>query len=1051
MRYPRFIALAASFWLLASTEVRAQIPLNLNPSRVLGQRLLPLSTVNPNLVEGRELYSPQSVAVDTSVSPPALFVSDTGNNRVLLWRNASQFANGAPADLIIGQKDAFTTFAQGPATAFSVGLSSPTGLAVRDGNLYVADCGNNRILRFPKPASTTGEQFPDMVIGQPNFNTRTANQGSSAPSSKTLALGVSGSVFRTSMTFDANGNLWVTDAGNNRLLRYSSAALSNGTNGPDADMVIGQLDFSTVAAALTASTGMQAKDRLQTPAGVALDGAGRLYASDGLGRVLVFAPPFFSGMTARRILGVVIQPAQGQTPLTQPVLDRTLMIDPEGLLMVSGNIPAVVDAASHRILLFDPYEQWPDEATTYSPMARTVIGQGNDFSIRKANNGQPEPSPSTLSSPIAAALANNELFVADSGNHRVVVLPYEAATFGPATRVLGQNDFAFGSANLIEGREFDFSIQSSRGLAGAAAMAVDAKSDPPRLYVADVFNNRVLGFADARKVRPGDTADIVIGQPDMFRAVCNYPNGDVNKPTQSSLCFSRVLQNGNVLATGAALAVDDDGNLYVADGGNGRVLRFPTPFRRQGTLPQADLVLGQISFTSSIFDPSEKTMSVPAGLALVANQGLVVSDQAHNRVLFFPKTNGEFSNGIAATKVIGQPNFRSTETAATTTPEDNRLNGPQQLAADTDGRIYVTDAGNNRVMIFDTIAYAPATDARAVMMLTDGPRSPRGIYVNQRTGEIWVTDTQGGRALRYPAFDQLPITQYTANLVIPGPANPLAVVQDQFGDLFIADTANRIVIHYPGLNVVNGASFAANRPLAPGMLATAYPVGTKFGDQTQSNTDLANPTPLPTELGDIQVLMNDAAVPLYYVAPDQINFVVPNKAPASGTAELTVVRKVLGADSGQQHGADERGLPGADDGEQHGQGAGDGQERRRLDQLPHQSGGTRDGDLDLRHGDRRSGGSASGRRAGAGSHADGGDAAGVHRALLRGRQPVRIQGGFVLGAGAGAGGSLADRCGSTHAVGAGECALGGGDLPQYPEQPGDDRDQAVGGRGQVRR
>src|SRR5437660_1509735 len=61
---------------------------NATPSREFGQkRLSPVSSGNPNLVEGREFFLPQSIALDNSSNPPAIYVADTGNNRVLGWRN----------------------------------------------------------------------------------------------------------------------------------------------------------------------------------------------------------------------------------------------------------------------------------------------------------------------------------------------------------------------------------------------------------------------------------------------------------------------------------------------------------------------------------------------------------------------------------------------------------------------------------------------------------------------------------------------------------------------------------------------------------------------------------------------------------------------------------------------------------------------------------------------------------------------------------------------------------------------------------------------------
>jgi hypothetical protein len=135
----------------------AQTNLNRNPSRVVGQLNLLTDNRNPNLIEGRELYSPQAIAIDSTVSPPILYVSDFANNRVLGWRNALVFSNGAKADFVVGQKDFFSSRAWGPGTPFTSGLRSPTGLAVdKNGNLYVVDTGNNRILRFPKTVSPIG-------------------------------------------------------------------------------------------------------------------------------------------------------------------------------------------------------------------------------------------------------------------------------------------------------------------------------------------------------------------------------------------------------------------------------------------------------------------------------------------------------------------------------------------------------------------------------------------------------------------------------------------------------------------------------------------------------------------------------------------------------------------------------------------------------------------------------------------------------------------------------------------------------------------------------
>src|SRR5580658_2556375 len=114
--------------------IDAQTIFNPAPSRIVGQAVLQqqgvLTAIAPNLVEGREFNNPQAVAIDTSVTPPILYVADFGNNRVLAWKNASGFADGAYADLVIGQRDLISTSPEGPRGNLSTGLSSPVGLTL---------------------------------------------------------------------------------------------------------------------------------------------------------------------------------------------------------------------------------------------------------------------------------------------------------------------------------------------------------------------------------------------------------------------------------------------------------------------------------------------------------------------------------------------------------------------------------------------------------------------------------------------------------------------------------------------------------------------------------------------------------------------------------------------------------------------------------------------------------------------------------------------------------------------------------------------------------
>jgi uncharacterized protein (TIGR03437 family) len=225
------------------------------------------------------------------------------------------------------------------------------------------------------------------------------------------------------------------------------------------------------------------------------------------------------------------------------------------------------------------------------------------------------------------------------------------------------------------------------------------------------------------------------------------------------------------------------------------------------------------------------------------------------------------------------------------------MSAPRHVAADASGRLYVADTGNNRVMIFGD-PHDPNTasaDSHALQPIITGVSAPRGIYVSQLTGEIWVTDTGNAsnpRCLRFPSFEQYFVTG-TFNGGVPSYAAPLAVTQDQYGDLLVADSANRVEFYYPGLAWQNAASFVT-QPLAPGVLATIYPLGVTFSTSTANSNQQPNPVPYATVLADTQVLFNGQPAPLLLVSPGQINFMIPMSAPTTGAVEVQVVRQSTG-------------------------------------------------------------------------------------------------------------------------------------------------------------
>ncbi len=849
----------------------AQITLNPTPTRVIGQDSVQITNLNPNLVEGREFEGPEGIALDTSTNPPALYVSDTANNRVLAFHNAASFANGQTADLVIGQPDLKTTLPGGPGISSTnqTGLDLPSGIAVdSQGNVYVVDGGNNRILRFPKPFAQSGTPLPDIVIGQPSFATNAANNG--GISASTLAFTANSAVLTAYVTFDSAGDLWVADAGNNRVLRFNVNVLgSQASSGPSADIVLGQPNFIQNGYNPPGTNPLTSLVAFTTPTGIAFDGEGRLFVDESIstrrGRILMWTPPFITGQPAAGLLGVdTSNPAP-------PTISEFQLAQSPGALFAVGNSIAVADTYDNRLLVFPPVEQWTPNVTYQA--ATEVVGQP-DFNSGMVNQGMPTASASTLTLPGAAVYFNSELYIADTGNNRVLAEPQNGSTFGPATMVLGQDAMNLSAPNLVEGREFDFGNSSGGADAG---LAVDLNSNPPHLYVADTYNNRILAYNDLRNIGAGVKADLVIGQPDFQQVLVNYPGNNPN------------ITNSSGLFEPTGLVVDSSGNLYVSDTGNGRVLRFPAPFANYtpGTPEQADLVLGQSSFTATkIPDPTDRTMAAPYGIAFTYAGGLLVSDAVLNRVLYFDALSADLTSGMSASIVFGQQDFTSSGSGS----GPAQLNAPHHISVDSDDRLYVADSGNGRVTIYD---HAPtsASGPPSAYTLTQGLSAPRGIYVSGPTGDIWVGDASGV-AVRYPAFNQLAEAGGASNATITDPGRPLAVVEDAWGNLFLGDAVNRVLIYYPGLAPINAANFLLPNVLAPGMIAAMYSEGNtnQFGGQPTP----AAAVPLPTTLNGVQILFNGSPVPLFYADPNQINFQVPMAAPQSGTADVQVLEAATG-------------------------------------------------------------------------------------------------------------------------------------------------------------
>lgn len=843
---------------LCSTPATAQ--LSSSAVRVLGQPDFRQNGFNSP--ESTGLFAPSYVALDARDGMLHVYVTDRGNRRVLGWLDLAGLQSGAPPDLVLGQLDLTSTGAFGIGVK---GFGDPTGIAVdpSNGNVYVADAGAHRVTRYRSPFDAAATLEPDKVYGQLTFTSTTANPG-----------GVSAGTLRgpTGLTIDADGNLWIADTDNNRVLQYSSASLND--EFPVADMVLGQFDFGS--AGFNAGVGGLSAFGLRGPSALAFGPNGSLFVADTVNsRVLVFDAPFTMGKSATRVIG--------QTSLTVATTSAAGL--PWSLRRVNGlavSADGKLYAAmreDNRVLVFD------DAATASGQQnASSVLGQkATDESL--PNSGTtPKASATGLVAPGAVTLGpDGSVLIADTGNNRVIV--YEDGL--TASLVLGQADFVANSANRAD----------SVGVGGPAGIAIDYSTEGFPLYASDTQNHRVLAWRSTLRFANGAPADLVIGQIG-FNAV--FANSGATTPSASSL------------DTPKGLAVNSEGDLFVADSGNNRVLRFRRPFDQNGK-PQATLVLGQSAFfTKGSAFINAGTTNSPSDVEIGPDGRIYVADTANNRVLEFASDS---TNGVGAVRVFGQPDTQTGALAGEVSASS--MNAPSGIGVDATGTLYVADNGNHRVLLFPLGPEVPTAGSNPSKVVGQASfqdsgaansqtrlRNPADVAVGSN-GAFFVADSGNNRILEFQGGLFLPTVGASAVRVLgqpnfngrnPNPnatdgrataeglSQPLNLATDRNGMLYVADAGNNRIVEF-----VKPAVAVSAATFLPGVSVAAGALTSVFGVDLSTETAAADAIPLPTELGGsfVEVGVDEVRAPLIFVSPGQFNLQIP-PATAVGIQQLRV-------------------------------------------------------------------------------------------------------------------------------------------------------------------
>ncbi|MBO3460097.1 hypothetical protein G7B40_035370 [Aetokthonos hydrillicola Thurmond2011] len=260
---------------------------------------------------------------------------------------------------------------------------------------------------------------------------------------------------------------------------------------------------------------------------------------------------------------------------------------------------------------------------------------------------------------------------------------------------------------IIEPEKLVIPVTPSRiDMFGPRAVCLISETGP--LWVSDTGHHRLLGWRNL-PTTDSQPADWVIGQPDF-----NH-EGQNAKSVPGRTTFN--VPTG-ICACGEGLAV--------ADAWNHRVLIWKK-LPEDSNVP-ADLVLGQADFTAN--EPNRGNLEAAANTlnwcyGVFYHQGkLFVADTGNRRVLIWHQLPQK--NGQEADLVLGQPDMRSRNENGGGTPSASSMRWCHDITIWGENLV-VTDAGNNRVMIWQGIP----TENNAPCKVVLGQKNFVSVEINQ--------------------------------------------------------------------------------------------------------------------------------------------------------------------------------------------------------------------------------------------------------------------------------------------------------------------------------
>jgi len=367
---------------------------------------------------------------------------------------------------------------------------------------------------------------------------------------------------------------------------------------------------------------------------------------------------------------------------------------------------ALVSLAALLVLLSAPALRAQGVLTvTPSRSAATTAGTGV---VGYAVNGGAATA-ATLASPSAVAYdATGNLYLADAQNHVV----REISKSGQITTIAGTGAEGYGG---------DGGAATAAYLDTPTGIAIDKSGN---LYIADSHNHRI------RQVIAGTITTIAgIGTPGF--------SGDGGVATTAQLSLP------------SAVAVDGNGNVYIADTNNQRIRKIA------GTTMTTIAGDGEETYAGDGAAATSAVLDSPTGVAVDAVGNIYIADRHNQRVRMVTP-----AGTISTIAGSGTPGFSGGFAGDGAAASAAMLSKPSGVSVDTAGNVYIADTNNQRIRQVSGGTVATVVGSGQQGFGGDGGpamaailNSPRAVAPDA-SGNLTIADTlnQRLRALTLPTL-----------------------------------------------------------------------------------------------------------------------------------------------------------------------------------------------------------------------------------------------------------------------------------------------------------